>query len=59
MFEEMGVSTGIDIEKMLAAGRRAEEILGRRLRSNFLEAGPVPHEGIVYDKQKGIVGKLG
>ncbi|MBE0618572.1 MAG: hydroxymethylglutaryl-CoA lyase [Proteobacteria bacterium] len=56
MFEEMGVSTGIDIEKMLAAGRRAEEILGRRLRSNFLQAGPVPHAGVEYDKQKGVLG---
>jgi hydroxymethylglutaryl-CoA lyase len=55
MFEEMGVSTGIDIEKMLAAGRRAEEILGRKLRSNFVEAGPVPHHGVVYDKAKGIL----
>lgn len=56
MFEEMGVSTGVDIPKMIAAGRRAEEILGRKLRSNFLDAGPVPHQGIVYDKQQGIVG---
>lgn len=55
MFEEMGVSTGIDLPKMLAAGHRAEQILGRKLRSNFLDAGPVPHQGIVYDKEKGIV----
>jgi len=55
MFEEMGVATGIDIEKLLAAGHRAEEILGRQLRSNFLQAGPVPHHGIEYDKSKGIL----
>ncbi len=55
MFEEMGVSTGIDLEKLIAAGRRAEEILGRKLRSNFIDAGPVPHTGIVYDKKEGIV----
>jgi hydroxymethylglutaryl-CoA lyase len=55
MFEEMGVATGIDVEKMLGLGRRSEEILGRRLRSNFLDAGPVPHKGIIYDKGKGIV----
>ena len=54
MFEEMGVKTGIDIGKMLGAGRRAENILGRRLRSNYLEAGPVPHNGIEYDKTLGI-----
>jgi hydroxymethylglutaryl-CoA lyase len=55
MFEEMGVDTGIDIEKMIAAGKRSEEILGRRLRSNFIDAGPVPHQGIRYDKEKGIL----
>jgi len=55
MFEEMGVSTGIDLGKMIGAGKRAEEILGRKLRSNFIDAGPVPHHGIVYDKAKGIV----
>ncbi len=56
MFEEMGVATGIDLTKLCEAGRRAEEILGRKLRSNFIDAGPVPHRGIVYDKEKGIVG---
>ena len=55
MLEEMGLSTGIDLEKMLKAGHRVEEILGRRLRSNFLTAGPVPHAGIRYDKEIGIV----
>lgn len=55
MFEEMGIETGIDIEKMIAAGKRAEEILGRKLRSNFIDAGPVPHRGIQYDKKKGIL----
>jgi hydroxymethylglutaryl-CoA lyase len=55
MFEEMGVDTGINIEKLIAAGKRSEEILGRRLRSNFIAAGPVPHQGIGYSKEKGIL----
>ncbi len=55
MFEEMGVDTGINIDKMIAAGKRAEEILKRKLRSNFVDAGPVPHQGIQYDKEKGIL----
>ncbi len=55
MFEEMGVDTDIDIPKMIAAGKRAEEILQRNLRSNFINAGPVPHQGIQYDKEKGIL----
>jgi hydroxymethylglutaryl-CoA lyase len=56
MFEEMGVHTGIDLPKMIKLGARAEEVLGRRLRSNYILAGPVPHQGIVYDKARGIVG---
>jgi len=55
MFEEMGVDTGIDLAALLEIGGRAEQILGRQLRSNFLQAGPVPHTGIIYDKQKGIL----
>jgi hydroxymethylglutaryl-CoA lyase len=55
MFEEMGVSTGLDLNKLLAVGARAEQVLGRRLRSNYLLAGPVPHQGIVWDKARGIV----
>lgn len=56
MFEEMGVRTGIDLQQMIALGDRAEAVLGRQLRSNYILAGPVPHQGIVYDKQRGIVG---
>jgi hydroxymethylglutaryl-CoA lyase len=55
MFEEMGVGTGINLPQMIAAGKRAEEILGRKLRSNFVDAGPVPHQGILYDKEQGIL----
>ncbi len=56
MFEEMGVSTGLSVPKLVTLGQRAEEVLGRSLRSNFIHAGPVPHLGVVYDKQRGIVG---
>lgn len=55
MFDEMGVETGIDLQKMIALGLRAEEVIGRRLRSNYVLAGPVPHTGITWDKQRGIV----
>ena len=56
MFDEMGIQTGINIDAMLNLAHRAEEILGRRLRSNYLLAGPVPHQGIIYDKRSGILG---
>ena len=55
LFEEMGIKTGIDLEKMIALGGRAESIIGRQLRSNYILAGPVPHQGRAYDKQRGIL----
>lgn len=56
MFEEMGVSTGIDLDVLLRIGRQAEDLLGRRLRSNYLLAGPVPHDGVVWDRDRGLQG---
>ncbi len=40
MVEDMGVATGIDLEALLAAARRAEELVGRALPSQVLRAGP-------------------
>jgi isopropylmalate/homocitrate/citramalate synthase len=37
--EEMGISTGIDVEALLEAGRLAETIVGRRLPSSLLRSG--------------------
>ena len=54
MLEEMGISTGIDMEGLLALGTRAEEMIGRRLRSNFLLAGPVPHRRVAWDAHRGL-----
>jgi hydroxymethylglutaryl-CoA lyase len=41
MLHEMNVETGIDLEKLLAASRAAQEVLGRPLGSHTLVAGPV------------------
>jgi hydroxymethylglutaryl-CoA lyase len=41
MLEEMGVATGISLEKLVAASRAAQETLGRPLGSHVLTAGPV------------------
>ena len=41
MLEEMGIETGIDLNALLACARRAQEILGRKLGSHTLVAGPV------------------
>jgi hydroxymethylglutaryl-CoA lyase len=41
MVHEMGIETGIDIEKLIACSKRASEVLGRPLGSHVLTAGPV------------------
>jgi hydroxymethylglutaryl-CoA lyase len=47
MLHEMGISTGIDLDALLACSRRAQEVLGRPLGSHTLVAGPVDWRGIV------------
>jgi hydroxymethylglutaryl-CoA lyase len=41
MLHEMGVETGIDLPRMIAASRAAQEVLGRPLGAHVLRAGPV------------------
>jgi hydroxymethylglutaryl-CoA lyase len=41
MLEEMGVSTGIDLARLIEASRAAQEVLGRPLGAHVLRAGPV------------------
>jgi hydroxymethylglutaryl-CoA lyase len=41
MLHEMGVETGIDLDRLLGAARAAQEVLGRPLGSHTLVAGPV------------------
>ncbi len=53
VLEEMGVRTGIEIAPLLDAGRRAEEILGQRLRSNVIRSGPVIHGESTPNKEPG------
>jgi hydroxymethylglutaryl-CoA lyase len=45
MFQEMGIETGIDLERLIAASDDAQRILGRRLTSHVLVAGPVDWNG--------------
>jgi hydroxymethylglutaryl-CoA lyase len=45
MFHEMGVSTGIDLEALLAVSRDVQDVLGRPLGSHLLTAGPVIWNG--------------
>jgi hydroxymethylglutaryl-CoA lyase len=41
MLHEMGVETGVSLERLLDAARAAQEVLGRPLGSHVLTAGPV------------------
>ncbi len=40
MLEDMGIDTGVDLDKLLEAAALAEKIVGRRLPSGVLRAGP-------------------
>lgn len=42
MMDEMGIDTGVDVEKVLEIGRMTEKILGRRLRSECIKTGRIP-----------------
>jgi hydroxymethylglutaryl-CoA lyase len=44
MLHEMGVETGIDLPRLIAASRAAQEVLGRPLGAHVLRAGPVDWE---------------
>jgi hydroxymethylglutaryl-CoA lyase len=41
MFHEMGVETGLDLERVIDAAREAQALLGRKLTSHSIVAGPV------------------
>ena len=41
MLHEMGVETGIDLERLLGCARSVQEVLGRKLTGHLLSAGPV------------------
>ncbi|MEE8155723.1 MAG: hypothetical protein V3T53_12290, partial [Phycisphaerales bacterium] len=49
LLAEMKVDTGIDVEAMIANGKRAEQIIGQRLRANVIRSGPVNHRPKDYD----------
>ena len=42
MMEEMGIETGINVDRILEIGQMLERILGRRLRSECIHTGRIP-----------------
>lgn len=46
MLHEMGIGTGVDLARLIAASRAVQEVLGRPLGAHVLRAGPVDwHRG--------------
>jgi len=44
MMDEMGIQTGLDVDRILEIGRMVEKIVGRRLRSECVTTGRVPKQ---------------
>ncbi len=44
MMDEMGIETGIDIDRLLEVGKMVERIVGRPLRSECIRTGRIPKE---------------
>ncbi|MHB8916654.1 MAG: beta/alpha barrel domain-containing protein [Desulfocucumaceae bacterium] len=42
MMDEMGIDTGVDVDRVLDIGRMTEKIVGRRLRSECIRTGRIP-----------------
>lgn len=42
MFDEMGIETGIDVDRVIETGKMVERIVGRRLRSECIRTGRIP-----------------
>lgn len=53
MLHEMGIPTGINLEKLISLGKKAEEIVGQRLRSNLIYSGAVIHGKSSPEKESG------
>ncbi|MFH1486437.1 MAG: hydroxymethylglutaryl-CoA lyase [Chloroflexota bacterium] len=45
--QEMGIDTGIDLDKIIECGLLAEEIVGRPLTGKVMKGGPLPHAGSI------------
>jgi hydroxymethylglutaryl-CoA lyase len=43
LFEEMGISTGIDLDRLIDVAQRAQQVLGFELPGQVMKAGPVAH----------------
>lgn len=51
MLDEMGIETGLDVDRVLNTGRMVERIVGRRLRSECVKSGRIPKKPTVFHEQ--------
>ena len=54
MMEEMGIETGLDLERLFRIGRNMEKTIGRRLRSSSILHGRIPREQNDAYRRKGL-----
>lgn len=57
MMTEMGIETGLDVDKLLKLGVLFEKTIGRRLRSSAIIHGRIPKEPNESYKRKGLAEK--
>ena len=54
MLDEMGIETNIDVDRVLALGKKWEKTIGRRLRSESIFNGRIPKKPREEFKRKGL-----
>ena len=54
MMDEMGIQTGIDVDRLLDLGAMMEKTVGRRLRSESILNRRIPKQPRVEYKRKGL-----
>ncbi|MEW6113742.1 MAG: pyruvate carboxyltransferase, partial [Thermodesulfobacteriota bacterium] len=54
MMDEMGIETGIDVDRLLRLGKMMEKTIGRRLRSEAILNGRIPKQARNEYKRKGL-----
>ena len=57
MLDEMGIETGIDVEKILELGRLMEKTLGRKSRSMAINQGSIPKKPNENYKRPGLAAR--
>jgi hydroxymethylglutaryl-CoA lyase len=57
MMDEMGIETGVDVDRILELGTLVEKTIGRRLRSESILNGRIPKEPRLDFRRSGLAGR--